>query len=206
MRPDRGHPAGHLFVALLLVAGRATAQSVNPCPDWQAKFYGIHAAWRESATSRLDLERVFGAPSRLESSGPCTLLHYAAADCSCSFAVCSEGRVVSKTMTVGASALPALITTDPAALADSIQSLQAALRDAQEQIRKLHKVIETLAPAPSPLAGIHPPAAVSAAPEARKAPPRAAKAAPRCAALTLKGARCSRTAAAGSTYCWQHRR
>lgn len=48
------------------------------------------------------------------------------------------------------------------------------------------------------------PAGIVSAP-ASPAPARPATASRLCAAITKKGTRCSRTAAAGSAYCWQHK-
>ena len=191
---------GCRLAVLILVAGLATAQQPNTCLDWQAKFYNVRATWLEGATLRAEVERSFGDPSRVEASGPCAVLHYAVPGCSCTFVVCSAGTVVSKTLTIGAAAVPAFVTTEPGELAKSIQALETSLKETQGRLEQIRQAIAGLAPAPVPVAVLAPPPAAPipalSAPAAR----------PQCAAITEKGARCSRRAAAGSRYCWQHRR
>jgi hypothetical protein len=196
---------GGRLAVLILVAGFATAQQPSTCSDWQSKFYGVRATWLNGATSRAEVERSFGTPARVETSGPCAVLHYAAPGCSCTFAVCSAQTVVSKTLTVGAAAVPAFITTEPGELAKSMAALEGSLKETQGRLAEMQQAITELAPAPVPTA-IPPP------PPAPKAPPAAAKGAgapaahPQCAALTGKGIRCLRPVVAGTAYCWQHRR
>jgi hypothetical protein len=48
------------------------------------------------------------------------------------------------------------------------------------------------------------PARSAPRPSSSAAAPRSAPASTRCLATTKKGAQCSRTAKAGSSYCWQH--
>lgn len=202
MRVVRCVLPGRLFVALLLVVCHATAQQQTTCTEWQVRFSHIQATWMAGATPRSEVERVFGLPLREEKKGACTYLHYATTGCSCSFAVCTDGAVVSKTFTIGAAAVPALITSDPAALAGAIESLQESLREMQNQISRLQQAIDGLAPAPLPsLTVVGSPPVTS-----RKPAPAPAVAVKQCAALTSKGVRCSRHAAAASSYCWQHRR
>ncbi len=190
---------GYLLVALLLAARPAAAESSQLCTDWQAKFYRVPATWLSGAATRAEVERIFGPPTRVETQGSCSQLNYAATGCSCWFTVCSQGTVVSKTLTIGAAATPIFLDEDPAALTAAVASLQQALRDAEAQMTRVREAMEQVAPGPAPGPVVVP----SAAP---KPPPSAAAPARQCAAETKKGARCTRRASAGSDYCWQHQR
>jgi hypothetical protein len=190
----------HRLVVFLAAAAIAAPQSATTCGDWEEKFVQVRATWHESATSRAALERSFGEPSRTESSGACTVLFYSVTGCSAAFTVCSAGTVVSKTFTTGAAAVPALVTTDPAALRESIESLDASLKRTQAKLVDVQETVDALAPAPV--------AAPEASPPPRPKPRQTAASPPakQCVALTQKGAQCSRTAVKGTSYCYQHRK
>jgi hypothetical protein len=190
---------GYLLVALLPAARPAAAQSSQVCADWQVKFHRVQATWLGGATSRAELERIFGVPGRVENQGACSHLNYAATGCSCWFTVCSLGTVVSKTLIVGAAAAPVFLDEDPAALAAAVASLEQRLREAQGEITLVQRALEELAPPPAP-------GPVAVPPPAAAKPPPAPPPARLCAARTRKGGPCTRRAAAGSTYCWQHQR
>jgi hypothetical protein len=189
---------GYLFVALLPAACYAADPS-QICADWQAKFHHVQASWLPGATPRAEVERIFGIPTRTEAQGACTQVNYAAAGCSCWFTVCSQGTVVSKTLTIGAAAAPVFLSEDPAALAEAVAELQQSLRDAQAEIERLQQTLEALAPAPAPGPVSPPPK-----PPIARPPPAPPQARP-CAALTKKGTQCTRRAEKGSAYCWQHK-
>jgi len=204
MRPVRFR-AGHLCVALLLAACHAAAQQdpvavappLSACAGWETRFYNIEATWLGSGTPRGELERAFGLPGRVEKHGACEVLHYAQTGCSSVFTVCSQGRVVSKTLSLGATAVPAMVTGNPEELAGAIESLQRRLREMREEIGRLEQVIQGLAPAPAPAVS------QAAAPPAKAAKKAAVRR--QCGAQTEKGERCSRSAAEGGDFCWQHR-
>ncbi len=190
----------HCLVAFLATAGRAAAQAPTTCSDWQEKFTRVNATWQDGATRRADLERSFGEPSRTEANGACTVLYYSFTGCSAAFTTCSAGTIVSKSFATGASAVPALVTTDPAALKDSIASLDQSLKDTQAKLATMQETVDGLAPAPIPAPSVTPPKPAKAKPAAVPPPVR------RCAALTQKGVQCSRTAVKGASYCYQHRK
>jgi hypothetical protein len=192
--------AGHWLVVLPLVACHATAQDVNPCSDWQVKFHQVRATWKEGATTRAELERSFGPPTRVQQRPTCSDWNYAAAGCSCWFTICSAETVVSKTLTVGAAAVPVFLKDDPAPMAEAIASLEQRLREAQTEIRRLEEQLTGVAPAPAPAVSLPPPPAARSPAPAKVAGPR------QCAALTQQGDRCSRRPEPGSAYCWQHRK
>ena len=202
MWPGSSKRTGYLFVALLPAACLAANESTQTCSDWQVKFHHVQATWLAGATTRVELERVFGIPTRTETQGACTHLNYAATGCSCWFTVCSQGTVVSKTLTIGAAAAPAFLGEDPAALAEAATSLQQNLREIQAEITRLQQTLDTVSPPPAPGPVSVPPATVAKPPPARAAPPPARL----CAAKTRKGTQCTRRAAGGSSYCWQHQR
>jgi hypothetical protein len=189
---------GYLLVAMLPAACPA-ADSVQICSDWQAKFHQVQASWLAGATTRAELERIYGIPTRTEAQGACTQVNYAATGCSCWFTVCSQGTVVSKTLIVGAAAAPVFLSEDPAGLAEAVTTLHQKLRDLQAEVSRLQQILEDLAPpaAPGPVSPPPKPASVR--------PPPAPTAAPRCAAITKKGTQCTRRAEKGSAYCWQHK-
>ena len=186
-------------MALLLVAGVAAAQPSLTCQDWQNKFQRIHATWQANATRQIEVENAFGAPTRIETNGPCSSLQYTVAGCSSSFTVCSQQRVVSKTLVVGAGAVPAFLPSDPAPLAEAIDALAIQLKLSEERIAEFRKIVERLAPPPSPPSILDKPLLAAAKPLPKPPPPP-------CAASTKKGVRCTRRAEEGSPYCWQHRR
>jgi len=190
------------FVALLMAACHAAAQPQTTCSEWQSKFFQVQASWRDDATRRSDLERSFGAPTRVETNGPCSLLHYTSTGCSAVFTVCSTETIVSKTLTMGAAAVPAFVTSDPAALGAAIQSLQEALAQSQARMAKMQEAIDALSPPPTPASAFPTPPPAARKPVAARVPAAPKK----CAAVTRKGEQCSRNAAEGSSYCWQHKK
>jgi len=192
---------GYLLVALFPAAGRAADTPATVCPEWQAKFYQVDASWLGSASLRSEVERLFGVPTGADTQGACTRLQYAANGCACWFTVCSQGRVVSKTLTVGAAAAPAFASGDPADLTEAMRALQEGLRGLQAETARLERTLAGLGAPPAPSPAAAPPPAAAAA----KPPPRAAPR-PQCAATTRQGAQCTRRAAEGSLYCWQHQR
>lgn len=203
MRPKSRAGLGRLFASLAVVACSATPQSNSACAEWEARFVHVRAGWTGGATTRAALERAFGLPERVETGGACIYLHYSRPGCSASFAVCSGGEVVSKSFTMGAAAVPALITTDPAGLAAAVEVLKLSLRETQEKIGKLEQVMAGVAEAPVPPAS---PAQIAPAPPPPPVQKPVAAAAAQCIATTRDGGRCSRRANQGSQYCWQHRR
>ena len=192
---------GYLFVALIPAASFA-ADPTATCQDWQVKFHQVQASWAAPATTRAELERSFGVPTRSEPSGACTHLNYAVTGCACWFTVCSQGTVVSKTLTVGAAAAPVFLQEDPAELAEAMAELEQRLGEAQAEMARLRQALAESAPPPAP-GEVRPPPPTAAARLVAPAPKPPAR---QCAALTRKGGRCSRRAAEGSQYCWQHRR
>ncbi len=199
MEPMTRASGSHLFVAFLLTACQAVAQNDPTCQEWQTRFQQVRATWQADATRRSELERSFGVPARADANGPCTVLHYAATGCSAGFTVCSTATVVSKTFTVGAMTMPVFLTTDPVALAASIAALQQSLREAQQRMAGMQEAIDALAPPPLSVSTVRPP------PPAPKPTAAQRPAARQCAGITRQGLRCSRNAADGSQYCWQHR-
>jgi len=195
--------ARHLPMALVTAVGVAVAQTSSHCIDWQYKFTQVNAAWLEKATSRAELERIFGLPSRSEPAGACVTMHYAAAGCSAAFTVCSADTVVSKSFTAGAATVPALITNEPEKLKESIASLDESLKSTQARLRSMQETVDTLAPPPSATHSVEPPPP----PRPRAARPAAQPVQTRkCAAITKEGKQCSRNAVKGVSYCWQHRK
>ncbi len=185
----------------LLLPWAAAGQSPPLCSELQGKFDRVQAGWLAEATPRAEVERVFGVPSRVATSGLCTELVYAPAGCSAGFTVCSEGKVIRKTLTMGAAVDAGPIANDPAPLKEAIVSLQITMRELQAQIARLEQIVEGLkqAPAPAPASA----ASSLGAPSSRRTQPAVR---PQCAATTAKGVRCSRRAEEGSGYCWQHKK
>lgn len=201
MRSGSCKGTGYLFVALLPAACLAATESTQTCSDWQVKFHHVQATWLAGATTRVELERMFGIPTRTETQGACLQLNYAATGCSCWFTVCSQGTVVSKTLTVGAAAAPVFLHDDPAAVAEAMTTLQQRLGEVQEEAGRLQKTLDAVSPPPAP-GPVTPPPIVAKPPPARATPAVARQ----CAAKTRKGTLCTRRAAEGSAYCWQHQR
>ena len=202
MWPGSCRWTGYLLVALIPAACLAANESAQTCSDWQVKFHHVQATWVVGATTRVELERLFGIPTRTETQGACTQLNYAVTGCSCWFTVCSHGTVVSKTLTVGAAAAPVFLRDDPAPVAEAVTKLQQSLQEAREEVTRLQQTLETVSPAPGPGPVSLPPPTVAKPPPPLAAP----KVHRQCAAKTRQGSLCMRRAAEGSAYCWQHQR
>jgi hypothetical protein len=98
---------------------------------------------------------------------------------------------------------------------DEIKKLISSLRTATEQLQvrlvELATLVDTMSPQPESVKESR--AAVTQqevprAPEVSRPPVEVERAVPatrtRCQATTKKGTQCSRSASAGSSYCWQH--
>jgi hypothetical protein len=98
----------------------------------------------------------------------------------------------------------------PDEIREVISSLRAATEQLQVRLMELAALLDTMNPQPEGVKESRATATqqVPRAPEVSRPPVQAERAVPitrtRCLATTKKGTQCSRTASAGSNYCWQH--